>query len=226
MGCDIHLYVEHKVEGEWKSADKWTPDDDAESGRRVWVAYDDRYFHDRNYSLFAVLAGVRNYAELNTIAEPRGLPCDATTEVRTQADYDGSDGHTHSYFTVAELMAFDWTQTVKEDGWVDALTFWKWTRYGEKEGDAPAGSRVEAPLGPGKNVTRALLRQLLEELTKGLTYQDSIKFAEKDLSGFHCHVEWEVAYFKIASVFLSQVMPRLWRLGTPEDVRIVFWFDN
>lgn len=39
-------------------------------------------------------------------------------------------------------------------------------------------------------------------------------------------MDWSVHYYEVASDFLSETLPRLWRLGQPEDVRIVFWFDN
>jgi hypothetical protein len=47
-----------------------------------------------------------------------------------------------------------------------------------------------------------------------------------ELQNTYCQVEWETPYYKAASDFWSSTIPKLLRLGKPEDVRIVFWFDN
>jgi hypothetical protein len=42
----------------------------------------------------------------------------------------------------------------------------------------------------------------------------------------YTRVRWEVSYTDAAGSFYEKTMPALARLGAPEDVRIVFWFDN
>lgn len=42
----------------------------------------------------------------------------------------------------------------------------------------------------------------------------------------HFLVSWQTPYYACAKSFLSETMPKLWRLGAPENVRLVFWFDS
>lgn len=99
MGCDIHLVVE-KRESEtspWQRVlpppaayDKWLAEQaEKETGEHRW--YRDRvertWFDDRNYNLFAILAGVRNSFNFIPISEPKELPDDLSTEVR-KLDHD------------------------------------------------------------------------------------------------------------------------------------------
>src|SRR5262249_46209472 len=131
MGCDIHFYVEKQVNGAWYSADKWAPNEDAgDEGEPILaLAYKNRFYSDRNYNLFGILANVRNgsgFAGCDTgdgfvpISEPRGIPDDVSKEVKAEADRWDGDGHSHSWLTVTELMAYDWTQTTKLRGYVSA----------------------------------------------------------------------------------------------------------
>ncbi len=80
MGCDIHLHVEIKVKGKWK-----------------------HYNHpriERDYRLFSKMAGVRGDEE--AISLPRGLPSDISFTTKFDCDYDGSNGHSHSWLSAAE----------------------------------------------------------------------------------------------------------------------------
>ena len=125
MGCDIHFFTErwtsdNKYEGpkdlselrdskieeilentepnyRWVSADSWSKDDS-------WHA--DEMYNGRSYYLFAILADVRNGSgEVEPIDYPRGVPDDASSGYKYVVD---GDGHSHSYFTLDELMNFDW----------------------------------------------------------------------------------------------------------------------
>lgn len=108
MGCDIHFYVEKKEDGKWVSADKWTVDPWNEGDPSyVDVKWEDSFYHDRNYALFGVLARVRDRS-VTPIAKPRGLPEDVSPEVEARSDYYGVDGHSHSWLTLAELLAYNW----------------------------------------------------------------------------------------------------------------------
>ena len=48
----------------------------------------------------------------------------------------------------------------------------------------------------------------------------------ESLKDLYTKVEWEQPYYEVAKQFLWETLPRLWRLGRPEDVRIVYFFDN
>jgi hypothetical protein len=84
MGCDIHLHVEVKINGKWEHYN--APD------------------VERHYRLFAKMAGVRNYGnEVQPISLPRGLPTDINAMTKFMSDYEGRDGHNHSWLSSAEV---------------------------------------------------------------------------------------------------------------------------
>lgn len=123
MGCDIHLYKEKFVDGQWVTADVWQKCDLDDS--RMEVPYESTY-NDRNYNLFGLLAGVRNDHEYSLVA--RGMPFDACELVsKASSDWD-CDGHSHSYIYLHELKSlrnFLQTQTVKIEGMKDKASLEK-----------------------------------------------------------------------------------------------------
>lgn len=129
MGCDIHFFTERKtssnnyqgpkdlsedrntkieeiidnrpVEERWVSADEWEFDDE------YWnVTYSKEFYNGRNYYLFSILAGVRGDEE--PIAYPRGIPEDCSSGYSYVTNQWYGDGHSHSYFTLKELLEVDW----------------------------------------------------------------------------------------------------------------------
>lgn len=111
MGCDIHTYVEIKrnvnnIE-KWATADYYRKNryytDYPEEEKQYEVVH---IYDDRNYGLFSILADVRNYSDNEPISQPKGLPEDCCDEIRKESDYDGIDGHSHSWFTLKELKDY------------------------------------------------------------------------------------------------------------------------
>lgn len=96
MGCDIHFYVEASIDGEWRSADHW---DDSEGFLQARYPF----YEGRNYSLFGELAGVRGY-DKEPIDDPRGLPDDASPEVRKAAQQWGNDVFSHTWLLLEEIL--------------------------------------------------------------------------------------------------------------------------
>ena len=241
MGCDIHFYVEKRnSEGKWESADAWTiqKDTTTERGVRKFVQYTEALCHSRNYNLFAILANVRNgvgFADCDTgdgfqpIDRPRGLPEDVSIDVREMSDSWGSDGHSHSYLTVDELLKYDWTQVTQERGYVTGPIYWKWQQnlsY-QTTPDAWCGG-----VGGG-TITREDMDSRITNLIStaelgntSLSYWDKAKLIEEKLGSVYCQVSWEISYARCCVEFWWSTMPKLLQLGSPEDVRIVFWFDN
>lgn len=108
MGCDIHVCCERKnYKDEWINCDyfKLNPyfDNDDDEDDKWWLV---PIFDDRNYELFATLADVRNYGYIKPISDPRGLPEDIHYITKELADSWGDDGHSHSYYTLKELMDY------------------------------------------------------------------------------------------------------------------------
>lgn len=77
MGCDIHEYVEivYLVK----------PGEDATDQDQERVDFIGRIELGRDYTLFALLAGVRNYDNLPPVSEPKGWPTNASW--RSSSDY-------------------------------------------------------------------------------------------------------------------------------------------
>jgi len=266
MGCDIHLFVERKVDGKWISADRWTPNEYAgeEGEPDVCVEYENRFYKGRNYNLFAILASVRNgvgFAGWDTgdgfkpIAMPKGLPSDVSAEVKAESDRWDGDGHSHSWLTLAELKAYDWKgQSTRHRGWVDPWNFVLWQRNGKPNSWAGgvSGQAVEHIsnqmmahlVGPkneeiifegdepekGSWADRVYTTKLQRTLRQvGDFPAGSVGAGIQDRgTSYYTLVEWDEVYYDSVKPFVDETMPKMDALsyGKPENVRIVFWFDN
>ena len=236
MGCDIHFYVEVRKGEQWVSADEWETEDDGD-GVYAHVDYRKSYYSGRNYDLFAILANVRNgygFAGVVTgsgfvpIAMPKGVPADASPEVKKAAEYWDADGHTHSWHTLSDLLAYDWTQVSTHRGVIDAVTYQKWISWGRQNGEDPDGWSGMVT-GPKVEVlTEDVMNTRIEAIkaAHGADNWDIRKHIASEMSDVYCLAEWTQPYYKCCLSFWGEVIPRLLRLGKPEDVRIVFWFDN
>ena len=114
----------------WVSVDKWVKDEDIDGH---WTNYDWKnrkdmaFYSGRNYDLFAKLADVRNWNNsITPLAEPKGVPDDASYAYNINASEMNGDGHSHSYFTLDELLdsgvdwnEFNFTDTIEKMGKVD-----------------------------------------------------------------------------------------------------------
>lgn len=96
MGCDIHLHIEVKIDGQWE---------------HYGAPYVSRW-----YALFAKMAGVRDYANATPISAPKGMPEDVTKLTRIDCEYLGIDGHSHSWLGLDELMQLeDWLKDQRDE---------------------------------------------------------------------------------------------------------------
>lgn len=233
MECDIHFYVERRDGGQWVSCDTWKKEEGDEIGV---VPYENLFYRKRNYSLFAILADVRNgrgFAGIKTgegfnpIAAPRGVPVDCCQEYRALQESYGEDGHSHSFFTVAELMAFDWTQTTTLCGIVDGKNFEDFMRWRKARQEPPNeyyGDRFcPSVRAVGNEEMAAAVKSVTDRKIYGAEFLPALQEATL---GMHTRVEWAPSYSRCCRDFLSDTLPRLWRLGKPEEVRIVFFFYN
>ncbi|MEU7978347.1 hypothetical protein AB0B63_07415 [Micromonospora sp. NPDC049081] len=152
MGCDIHAFVETRTGDTWKYAGDAFPDNEYPDDRHC------PFDGARSYGLFGFLADVRNYSRVPVISPPRDLPADVSPEVRAKSDRWDTDGHSHTWLTLAELVGFDYEQTF----------------FDQRAKEEPEVTTVRDFLG-----------------------------------------EWYFGRLALLS-----------KLGAPENVRIVFWFDS
>lgn len=203
MGCDIELYVELRRGDVWRQA---TPSELLNAGFEDGPeGSDPEIYEGRNYRLFAMLADVRNDYGIVPIDSPRGIPSGASI---SPSEWD-CDAHSLSWFTTRELLDYDWTQVIIRRALVDAR------EYGEWDGESPPSSCHSSASG------RSVVVMDRQE------YDGIVERGEVNPnSSYHVRIEWTITYEKMAPVFHDFVLPRLASLGDPDDVRIVFWFDN
>lgn len=196
MGCDIHDCTEVYENGHWEKADISS-------------------YSGRNYNLFAILANVRNgvgFANVKTgggfnpIASPKGIPSDCCDEFRAWADDYGIDGHSHSYLTVQELLDYDWTQVTQQSGTVSEETYKTYLKTGEEP------DMWFYPFDSSGTVDE-------EDYL-----QDPEHYAGKQIN-----MNWEVNYKDSAGPGWDKLFTAMQELAKehgPENVRMVFFFDN
>lgn len=210
MGCDIHMYAEIKgFDGKWEKVgnvfqSSW------DDGSKTDEPYD-----DRNYCLFAILAGVRNGngREVTPIAEPKGLPDDMSDKLNNESkDWLEYDGHSFSWFTLKELLDFDWDKKGTQSGVISLEQYQDF-----KKGIGP-NSWCQSIYGGG-NVT--VSNDELDALIENNSFEHGKKY--------NTRVQWDVSYKDMGAYFYTKTIPALQSIapdGDPEKVRIVFWFDN
>lgn len=185
MGCDIHLFVEKKNNNKWEAVKGKNP------YFGCWAnepeeCYKDWFYNSRNYSLFSVLADVRNNYNIKPIATPKGLPIDVSDIVRKESDEWDGDGHSHSWLTLKELLDYDINQTITAKGMISPAQY----------------SSLQQGINPSSWC--------------GWTSQED-----------YISAKWEEKLNDFVGFFWTENIPQLQALtNNPEDIRIVFWFDN
>lgn len=274
MGCDIHLYTERRDD----SGSSWDPATVrvkcSMCGRGGKPVEPDCYwckgtgcelgFGDRNYELFSMLAGVRNYSLNTPIAEPRGLPSDLSAVLQPgkgEFDDDAWFGdHSFSHLYLRELLDdLYWAKISIRSGVVSLAELKRWIAKGAK------GSPESWCASVGGAGVRMVPFQLAREIAAACEYGESsgvwenipishrltaAEFGykwqgfgfekvpkhgpiEELLVGYpsgaisiYTEVIWHQTYRDGAGRFLTEFVPELMKLGSPDDVRIVFGFDS
>lgn len=228
MGTDIHIAVEAYDGTAWVSKTKFKNDDG-------YMYPESEVYDGQNYNLFAILANVRNgygFAGVKTsdgfnfISTPKGIPEDASPEVSAwMANYD----HTPSWLTVAEIMAFDWTQVTTLTGVVDLAEWARWKAAGEPESWSGGISGPDIVVHDPAMAEEAWVAAGSPNLWDIVHHREgSEELVQRKLGpGRHYfRVSWDKPYHVCCEEFLGSTLPQLWRLGKPEHVRICFFFDS
>ena len=176
----------------------------------------------RNYTVFALLADVRNGYGLDPIVDPRGLPKDVSKEIKDESDEWGVDGHSHSHLTLKELMVAKSRQyQITKCGIVDMFNYIEYLENGQPSCWCGMIS------GPGIHIVNN--EKMNEALKTATNEQKSKEFYSTTKTRYYTHIDWEVEANMELSHFFKHVLPQLEPLSEStahDDVRIVFWFDS
>jgi hypothetical protein len=215
MGCDIHLIVERRVNGKWEIVIPHPKRTQYQSHHKL------NWDFNRSYDSFALMADVRNgygFAGIDTgngfipISEPRGIPADTTFKESSDNDcYDWLGDHSHSWLTIAEIKAYDWTRRTKKRGFLQAEGYRAWREKGGYQEKGWSGGMI------GKGVL-TLSNEEMDAYIETPIKDDKIRQTQ---------VEWWADYKEAAGCLWSLVeeLDKL-NLGKPDDVRLVFGFDS
>jgi hypothetical protein len=205
MGTTIRIFAEKRTASGWSLCEPLT----TERNRVLHVEPEDPlerplepqgFFHDQNYSLFGVLADVRNdmfwRPKMVPISMPRGLPPDLSPELAAWANWFGETDDP-SWLLLRELEEFPW----------DTMTC-----------QCVAMVKPElAVLFGDPSLPFPLSRWPSDEprLYAGHIERDGVK------------VEWTATYAEqIGTWFVVDVVNRLRSYGPSDEVRVVFWFSS
>lgn len=235
MGCDIHIFVERRRGDKWETVSGKDPMQDWYKKQYKKATniesikfYRERYEKSmnpcyknwicdtRNYRLFSLLANVRNgisirFGEISTghrlvpISDPKGLPEDVTDIVKEEYEMWGCDSHSASYLTLKELI----------DGTKNKKIFYRYLVSKEEYVQYKTGGHPESWCG-GSNA-KLITNEEMDRWIAG-----EIQFGENEF--IHTILEWEEDLGETGIFHIIKELEDL--LENPENVRIVFWFDN
>lgn len=242
MGCDIHIFVEKKIGDKWvairgkdpmeeyyknKYIEAMTNPEIPLDRKEYWIneyaehrkpCLENWIYDGRNYSLFSLLADVRNgirsrfYNEpatgryIKPISDPRGLPDDVSPEVLEADEFCECDGHSRSYFTLKELQDYKPKDKIKYRNLVTKAEYEEYLKTGSPKSWC------------GGSNAKIISNEEMEQWIRG-----EVNYADGEF--IQTVLEWEKD--PIDATGLNEIIEKLAKLGgDPENVRIVFWFDN
>lgn len=197
MGCDIHIFAERRN----TETKKWemNKEDIFPDGdtRKTNTPFD-----RRSYGLFSFLAGVRNNAGCEPISETKGLP-DDSEYLNTKLDKPSR--FSYGYFD-------------------NGIAY---TKKEEREKDADYHSHSFVTLKElldfdyektfeDRRVNKALKSADGSFFMTGAAMQEKAKEGEGEMK----------TYREFLGEFFFEELELMKTLGEPEDVRVVFYFDN
>lgn len=209
MGCDIHEYIEQKIDGVWQRVPE-------SKGPLDYMAkYGEQYNRSqwsipRNYMFFGMLAGVRNES-IAPILLARGIPEDASQGVVDDWDRWSGDGHTPSYYTLAELLDAQNKQSILT-GFLDIKQYKQFKVSGN-----PEDWYTFVP--SFKNDVVIVSNEEMDRIINLLAFWDGVEY--------YTECVWEYPNKLICPHFWESFVPAMQKLDpNPNNVRFVFWFDN
>lgn len=199
MGCDVHMFLECKVDNKWE-------------------LLDDNFYDGRNYRLFAILADVRNKYGVAPIQPLRGIPEDSSIncgDAYGYPNYVWDDGHSRTYYTLAELKEFDWkNHRITTEGWVSEFEYQEYLKNGRP--DCWSG-------GVGGGNVKHVLNCEMDRVINN-------KYPWEDKYLFYTAVKWSESYNEVGKYFLKliddYIVDNKIEKEDLHNYRLVFFFDN
>lgn len=212
-----------------------------------------RWWRNRNYRLFGMLAGVRDEELVKW--DPRGVPKDVSSTIRDHNFWD----HTPSWLGLHELLREPWDRTSEHAGTIKVFSastddprfddsLEAWLKRGDEgkqpqswSGNVGGYSVVQVDLAKAKLMLRK------GKPNDGKDYYTRITWTESDLDSVGPFVEFlneivvpatlaDTEYFSLKAVRDDAIIeaknhpeiPKLWdrMMAIASNVRIVFGFDN
>lgn len=240
MGCDIHFYVEKKTDQGWEMVSPpdsckfhWSEKYDykyvqwkeiEENGKIFYIKENDiKWDLGRNYDLFAQLANVRNgsgFAGCDTgdgfspIDMPRGMPDDISEEINQERYEWGVDGHSDSHLLLKELLEYPASDLNTQLRGIIPLSQYK--EWRKKDSTFPkywcGGTNAEV--------------MTVQEADEFLDNNPDYKSKNSMLESKNVLVSWPASYKDCTKHFWGKIVPEMQKLGDPDRIRAVFWFDS
>lgn len=216
MGCDIHVFVERKINGVWTHVPE-----SLGPISHLYTIHNMDYFNERtwrperNYQLFAILANVRNYGKaIVPLSSPRGIPNDVSNYVKKQSDDFDMDGHSHSYFLISELLQF------KKTNKLEFRTYLNINQYEKFLDGANINSlNIDWSLSRELDDYKLLSNDDMKELVNNIVLLDDNNY----LTAIDSYEPLD----KCQLSFFDYYLPEMAKLDSnPKNIRVVFWFDN
>lgn len=199
MSTQIRLFAECLQDGQWTAVLK--PKGRGLKKSAVEFSPLERIDIGTHYEFFAVLAGVRRErflkwygADIRPISRPRGFPQDLSPFLKSHVQDD--DCWNASWFLVQELIDFDWEKPI--------------TFYGLVE---PQYANLFSSNQPFPYEQWPENAQFYSLNSNNLSKADTVQ------------VSWVETYREfVGSEFLDYFFGKLFALGSPKKVRIIFYF--
>lgn len=164
----------------------------------------------RNYTLFSWLAGVRSSSKKVTkISDPRGIPENCSNSIKAEVVGYGSDGHSHSWVSIDELM----------NGLDKVVHYQGVVGFGQYKQFLERGSPDSWSSSVGGSISICTADEMELLLSWGETWAEN----------HYTIISWEKTIRESLSNFVEKSLPQLIERCDSidyNDVRIVFWFDN
>lgn len=206
MGTDVHFYLERRGDSGWEAIGEWVENDfyDPDEPGCPKLYFQSAVHVHQNYALFAILANVRNLDEPGCLGWLFGLL--GFPRKRSESAYIPiSDPR-----GLPDDLSPDLKKMASFDNQVDFHS-WSWLMLREildYDWDKPVTFSGKATdQYPGAYLDKKADPPML--VPRGRT-----------------KVDVQVTPREEASEFLEEVVPKLQEYGNPDEIRVVFWFDN